>query len=427
MTRHVASTVVLVGLIAITGAASSPAQAGPGDPLLGDQWGLEAINAAPANAVADGRDVLVAVLDTGVDRGHPDLAGNVVDGPDLIGGDTTPEDDNGHGTHVTGIIAATADNGIGVRGAAPGATVLNIRVLDGDRAGTTQTVAEGVDAAIAAGARVINLSLGAVTGPDGGLAPTDPLALALGRATSAGVTVVAAAGNEGYPVCAQPIVVPQLICVAAVNERLQRSSFSNYGVRVDLVAPGGDDDGNAILSTTPGGEYGLMMGTSQATPFVSATAAALAGLGLSRDEIVGRLLSTSRDLGTPGVDFEFGHGLLDAAAAVSGLTAVVPAQREAKAQQRGRSTVTASSFLRRGLRVRCLLPPPGQCSGRLTVRGRTFGKGVGWVSDDAGQVVTIRPTGSARRALRRTRSLVARLTVGNPHVEPSTRTVRIRR
>ena len=419
--------VAIAGSVGLSLALSTSALAGPGDPLTDQQWGLEAIHAAAANGVSDGRGVIVAVLDTGVDRGHPDLAGNVVDGADLVDGDTEPEDDNGHGTHVAGIIGAVADNGVGVRGAAPGVTILNIRVLDGNNAGTTQTVADGIDKAIAAGAKVINLSLGAVSG-DEELSPSDPLAMALGRATTAGLTVVAAAGNEGMPVCAQPVVVPQLICVAAVNEGLERASFSNYGVRVDLVAPGGGEPGNAILSTTPGGEYGLMMGTSQATPFVAASAAMLSALGLSRDQIVERLLSTTRDLGAPGEDFDYGHGLVDAAAAVGGLPTILPDKGEAKAAQRSRASLKASSFLRRGLRVRCLLPPPGTCTGRLTVRGRTVGKGTAFVRDTSGRIITVRPTRLGRKQLRRLRhDLSARLTVGSSSVAPSTRVVKIRR
>ena len=421
------SVVAASGCIAITGALCSPAQAGAGDPLLREQWGLDAIHAGPANTVSDGRGVLVAVLDTGVDRGHPDLAGNVIDGFDFVDRDRAPEDDNGHGTHVAGIIAAVADNGVGVRGAAPGATVLNIRVLDGNNAGTTQTVADGVDRAIAEGAKVINLSLGVVSGEET-LEPSDPLALALNRATAAGVTVVAAAGNEGLPVCAQPVVEPQLICVAAVNDRLQRSPFSNYGARVDLVAPGGGEPGNGILSTTPGGGYSLMVGTSQATPFVSAAAAMLAALGMSREQIVNRLLSTSRDLGTPGQDFDYGHGLVDAAAAVGGQPTILPARGQARAAQRSRASVKASTFLRHGLRVRCLLPPPGRCTGRLTARGRTVGKGTAWVRTTSGTIVTVRPIRAGRRYLRRhRRSIKVRLTVGNAHVTPATRIVTLRR
>jgi len=416
-----------VGSLALAAVLCSPAPAAAADPLAGEQWGLKAIHAAEANAVSDGRGVLVAVLDTGVERDHPDLAANVIDGPDLVDGDRSPEDDNGHGTHVAGIIAATGDNGIGGRGAAPGATVLNIRVLDGSSAGNTETVGRGVDAAVAAGAQVINLSLGAVTG-EGSLSPDDPLAMALGRATAAGVTVVAAAGNEGRPLCAQPVVTPQLICVAAVNDQLVRSDFSNYGVRVDLVAPGGGGPGEGILSTLPASEYGSMMGTSQATPFVSAAAAALAGLGMGRDEILQRLQSTSRDLGQPGTDFDYGHGLLDMGAAVAGVTPTVPTQTKLAAEQRGRGTVTAAAILHRGLRVRCLLPPPGACKARLSLGGRTVGKGSAWVTSSAGRVVTVRLTRAGRRYLRRARrNLTARVIVGNEHVTPSARRITIRR
>jgi subtilisin family serine protease len=285
------------------------------DPFRALQWNLDMVHAPEARPVTTGAGVLVAVIDTGVDAAHPDLAGSVIAGPDLVDGDATPNDANGHGTHVTGIIVAHAGNGIGIAGAAPGAEVLAIRALDADGQGDTDTIARGVDAAVAAGARVINLSLTAGPTATEILVPGNALADAIQRAIDAGVVVVAAAGNDALPICQQPQLGPGLVCVAAVDRQTQRSDYSNYGIRVDLVAPGGGG-ADGILSTFPVGDYAEMEGTSQATPMVSAEAALLMSLGLSAAQAIARIEETTRDLGDPGVDLTYGHGLIDIGAAL---------------------------------------------------------------------------------------------------------------
>jgi thermitase len=395
---------VLCALTLLSTGLCSQARAA-GDPLRSQQWGLDAIGADAADAISDGSGVTVAVIDTGVDAAHPDLQGSVSYGPDFIAGGDTSGDPNGHGTHVAGIIAAHRDNGIGGAGAAPGVHILAIRVLDEHSSGTTTGTADGVDAAVAAGARVINLSLSA--GPNAALVlvPGNRLVESITRATQAGVVVTAAAGNDALPLCEQPVVIPQIICVGAVNQDLQRSSFSNYGLRIDVVAPGGGDPGEAIVSTRPGGAYAGMQGTSQATPFVAAVAAQLSALGLNEAEIVDRILGSARDLGAPGVDAKFGHGLLDARAALASFARPAPPPSLVLGSPRRQRIHT---FLRKGLPVRCRLTFSGRCKVSLKLRGKLIGEAFADLTPGQTGHLALRPRSrAARTMLRRSTRLTA--------------------
>src|SRR4051812_24818085 len=184
---------------------SAPAANAANDPLRPQQWGLDIIEADAAHATSTGEGAVVAVLDTGVLATHEDLGGRLLPGHDFIDKDDTPQDGNGHGTHVTGIVAADANNGVGIEGVAPGAMVMPIRVLDNDGSGTGEQVAQGIDYAVDHHADVINLSLGGdalstVVGGD------EAYTKALQRALDAGIVVVAAAGNDTAPFCEQPSV-----------------------------------------------------------------------------------------------------------------------------------------------------------------------------------------------------------------------------
>ena len=231
----------------------------------GNQWGLSgwpaSVDVLPAWDRSRGAGQVIAIVDTGVDLTHPDLAPNLWTGPggihgmDFVDGDTDPDDFNLHGTHVAGIAAAVADNGIGVAGVAPQAQIMAVRVLDGDGAGTTDDIVEGIDFASANGAGVINMSLGGP--PDAG---DTALANAISQAGQRNVVVVAAAGNEDedndeVPTTPCTFGNSNLLCVAAVTRTGARSSFSNFGrTTVDLGAPGGDlsgDPARDVLSTKP--------------------------------------------------------------------------------------------------------------------------------------------------------------------------------
>jgi subtilisin family serine protease len=273
------------------------------DPLQASQWGLSAVRAVQAWTAGDAGDQVVAVIDSGVDLAHPDLSAALVPGRDLVDGDGTPSDENGHGTHVAGIVAGIAGNGIGGAGAGLRARVMPVRVLDASGSGSSSKVAEAVVWAVDNGATVLSLSLG---GPKNDAV----LASAVQYAHSRRVPVVAAMGNDGLtgnPVN-YPAALPGVVAVGAVDYYRLRPAFSNTGSHVALVAPGVD-----VLSTVRGGGYGSMTGTSMATPFVSAAAALLRSTSpaLTPTQVRSALLRSATDLGSPGFDTAYGAGLLD--------------------------------------------------------------------------------------------------------------------
>ena len=281
----------------------------PGDPLFRLQWGLlntgQTVNGTAGTAGADirapeawdvttgSRSVLIAVADTGIDGDHPDLVPNRyrnaaeasgvaardddgngfvddVSGWDFVSGDATPQDEDGHGTHVTGTVAARGNDGVGVTGVAWQASLLPLRVLGADGSGTVSDALKAYRYAGQSGARAINLSLG---GDQFSRTERDVLA------AQSNLLVVAAAGNDGldtdvassYP-CEYDL--PNVICVAATGKSDELASFSNYGATsVDLAAPGVD-----IASTHPDDEYAYLSGTSMAAPHVTGAAA----LGFAR-------------------------------------------------------------------------------------------------------------------------------------------------
>lgn len=385
---------------------------GAGDPLRDVQWNLDVVNADAAHGVSIGSGTIVAVLDSGVEASHPDLAGRVVAGGDFIDGDQTPDDEHGHGTNVAGIIVAGDRNGIGIKGAAPGTTVLAIRVLDGHNRGHSTALVAGINAAVAAGADVINLSLNPAPTLVAPMVAGDPLAQAIESADRAGVVIVASAGNDGVPLCNQPILATKILCVGAINRARSRSSYSNYAVRVDIVAPGGERrSGEAITSAQLGGGYSAMAGTSQATPHVAAAAALLISLGLRGSAVIERLEQTATPLPNA---LQLGHGLLNMGAAVAGVQRAVDSSA-----QGGGGTLSAwaprrvrfSTMHRRGLRIVCTSPKPGTCRVRVTSGGRVLARGSARVAAGIARIVPARLTATGRRALGRSRRIVIRIHV----------------
>lgn len=305
------------------------AQSATNDPMSTAQWHLDKIGAPAAWAHTTGTGVVVAVLDTGVDYTHPDLAGQIINGPDYAVGDNDPKDKFGHGTHVAGIIVAKANNGIGVAGVAPGAKVLNIEVLNASGGGSIFAIAKGIKYAADYGKKhgvhvVISMSLGGPAIPD----PIDWLA---GKyAKYKGALLVAAAGNSNGPV-GTPARLSDYLAVAATGPNDEKAPFSNFGDQVAVAAPGVD-----ILSTMPtyhvplndfknkqgvpyARNYAALSGTSMATPIVSGVAALAwsAHPDWTADEVRQRLETTAHDLGAPGRDPIFGFGRIDAASAAS--------------------------------------------------------------------------------------------------------------
>jgi type VII secretion-associated serine protease mycosin len=288
---------------------SKVAALGGPDPRRPSQWALNATSFEATWPTTRG-SVTVAVVDSGVRGDHEDLAGKVLKGIDYVSGGDGRTDPNGHGTHVAGIIAAAAGNGIGIAGAAPGVKILPVRVLDASGSGYSSNVAQGIIWAADHGAKVINLSLGGTT-------PSSGTQTAIQYANKKGAIVLAAAGNDGdganQPL--YPAAFPETVAVAAVASNLAHASFSNWGSYVDIAAPG-----DHIVSTFgfARNSYADMSGTSMATPYASAAAALVASINpkLNATGIRNNLEGAAIDLGPAGVDPWYGHGLIDPHAAV---------------------------------------------------------------------------------------------------------------
>jgi subtilisin family serine protease len=284
---------------------------GAPDPLAPQQWALSTLQAAQ---VGDATGQVVAVVDTGVDATHPDLAGVVLAGTDFVspGGDGR-NDPNGHGTHVSGIIAAVGDNGIGVAGLAQGAKILPVRVMGADGSGYDSDAAAGVVWASDHGANVINLSLG---GPDRSTVMDSAVQYALSK----GVSVVVAAGNDATPTADPvewPAADPGVLAVGAVDSSGIRPSWSSTGAHLAVAAPGVDILSTVPVTTQDPSGYASWSGTSMAAPFVSAAAALLRHTqpGLTAAGVRSRLMATADDLGLPGFDSLYGAGRVDVLAA----------------------------------------------------------------------------------------------------------------
>ena len=324
----------------------------PNDPLYPYQWDMPQVQAEQAWDVANGSGVTVAVVDSGVAhenydvyRRAPDLAGTAfTDGYDFVNNDTHPNDDVGHGTHVTGTIAQTTNNGLGVAGLAFGATIMPVKVLNSHNTGTNANVANGFIWATDHGADIINFSA------SGGYSAT--VEAAVNYALSHGVVVVATSGNYGAGTLLCPACLFGVIAVGATDYNMSRAYYSDYGCGeddhcLDVVAPGGDirvdvnHDGypDGVLQQTyqfacNGGTsdftrfvYCPWAGTSMAAPHVSAAAALLldANPGLTVQQVGDCLRDTALDLGTPGYDKKYGHGLIQARAALDACSDATPA------------------------------------------------------------------------------------------------------
>lgn len=278
----------------------------PNDPGWGNQYNLTAIRAPAGWELNTGEVwVTIAIIDSGVDISHPDLFVRILPGHDFVNNDSDPQDDNGHGTHVAAIAAASTNNAVGIAGVNWGANILPIKVLNVSGNGTYANVANGIIWATDQGAQVINLSLG-------GASPSFVLSDAVNYAYNHGVTLVASSGNAGAHAVLYPAAYPAVIAVGATDSSNSWAGFSNYGSEIDVVAPGVN-----IYSAYPGGGYGYRSGTSMSTPHVSGLAAILWGIpGNSPARIRMLIESTTLDLGDSGWDEFFGFGLIQMDAAI---------------------------------------------------------------------------------------------------------------
>jgi subtilisin family serine protease len=282
----------------------------PDDPYYGLQWHLPKMKAGNAWGETKGsRNVTVAVLDTGVDLTHSDLDEQVVGGYDFVNNDGQPDDDNGHGTHVAGTIAAETNNGEGVAGINWYAKIMPVKVLDEAGEGTHEAVALGLIFAADNGARVINLSFG---GEDSSAVMSEAINYAYGK----GCVLVAGTGNSGAGEVIFPARHENVVAVGASDEEdnwcnasIWGEGFgSNYGPGIDVVAPG-----NNIISTYFGGSYAVGSGSSMATACVSGLAALIisANPRLTNSTIRDIITGTADDLMEPGWDEYTGYGRIN--------------------------------------------------------------------------------------------------------------------
>jgi len=281
----------------------------PDDPYYDLQWAMEKIEAPRAWWISQGSSsVLVAVLDSGTDLDHPDLASKVrtdID-RDFINNDNNADDDHGHGTHTSGIAAAATDNGVGVAGMGWETMILPLKVLGSNGEGDSLILAQAIHYAADHGAAVINMSLAGPYPCPGYL--QDEVDYAYGR----GVLLVAAAGNhdknnpnaETFPANCEHV-----LGVAATERNDSIADYSNYGSHVSVAAPGSE-----VYSTLMGGGYGYKWGTSMATAYVSGLAALVRAQhpSYTPDQVASAILDNADDLGTMGWDQYSGCGRINA-------------------------------------------------------------------------------------------------------------------
>lgn len=283
----------------------------PNDPVLlnNGAWHIAKIQTPTAWNTTTGNNVIVAVLDSGVNFQHPDLAANLLPGFDFVNYDSDATDDFGHGTSVAGAAAAVGNNGVGVVGVAYGAKILPVKVMDAFGFAAYSAIAEGIRYAVDHGARVINLSIA-------GSSASSTLQSAIDYAWSNNVVVVAAAGNNANTTPQYPAACAHVLAISATTSNDTRATFSSYGSHLALAAPG---EAIATTSRNLTNPYFFANGTSLASPQVAASAVLMiaANSRLTADQVGALLEQTADDLGASGFDTSFGYGRLNAARAVA--------------------------------------------------------------------------------------------------------------
>ncbi len=280
------------------------------DPSYSSSWALPKIQTPAAWDRANGSGVIIAILDSGVDGTHPDLASNMVPGWNMYDNNADTSDVQGHGTLVAGSAAMVASNGNGSAGVAWGAKIMPVRITGPDGFGYFSTIAQGINWAADHGAKVANISYGA--------SGSSTVQSAAQYMRNKGGVVMVSAGNSG--VLENVAANDSLLSVAATDSSDQRTSWSSYGSYVDISAPG-----VSIYSTLRGGGYGNVSGTSFSSPIVAATAALMisANNNISPVDIDQILKSTALDLGAVGYDIYYGAGRVDAAKAVAAAQSII--------------------------------------------------------------------------------------------------------
>lgn len=292
----------------------------PNDKLYREyQWNLPLIGMEESWEMNQGsEDIIVAVIDTGIDLDHPEFEGKLATGYNVLTGDNNPYDDNGHGTHVSGIIAARTNNRTGIAGMSWNSKIMPVKAIGADGSGTAFDIAEGIRWATDNGASVINLSVGNYT-------PSAALQEAVRYAFERNVVLVAASGNDATDQPGYPAAYPEVLSVAAIDHRTARAEFSNYGDSLDVAAPGVDVPSTYIYS-----DYAALSGTSMACPHVAAFASLIRSVNpaMSNQAVMDLIRETAVDLGYPGKDPYYGYGMINVSAAIGRLVDTTPVQAE---------------------------------------------------------------------------------------------------
>lgn len=283
---------------------------GTNDPKNSKMYPLSLLQIDKALQLAGKHSVTVAVIDTGVDMKHPDLKAQLLPSYNAAN-PASPGIKDIHGTHVAGIIGASADNGIGAHGINPNVKILPIDVFNGGLGANDYVIAQGILYAIEKGAKVINMSLG-------GYFSSPILEDAVKKAIDAGVTVVAATGNESTDMYSIPASYEGVISVGATDSENHLANFSNYGPSVDIVAPGVDVY-STVYDPTKGASYAELSGTSMASPVVAGVASLILSKypNLKPYEVEAILEKTATDLGEKGYDLKYANGLVNPVAALN--------------------------------------------------------------------------------------------------------------
>lgn len=281
------------------------------DPSFNRSWALPKIDAPTAWDISTGDGIIVAVLDTGVDSTHPDLAANMVPGWNMFDNNADTTDVHDHGTWVAGTIAAAANNAAGSAGVAWSAEIMPIRIAAPDGTAFISTIVNGIRWAADHGAKVVNASFSGVAG-------SAAVQSAAQYLRNKGGVLVVSAGNTGTEFNYPPSDAIMVAAATDIND--QRPSWSSYGSYVDIASPG-----VSIFTTRKGGGYSFVSGTSFSSPIVAATAALMlsANNELTPSDLDQLMLSTTIDLGEPGFDNFYGAGRVDAAAAVAAASAMI--------------------------------------------------------------------------------------------------------